>query len=283
MRVDFFHIASIIEVNTVTGFVMNDPKLPDYSVTGEGDPTIVLLHGAFGAKEYWRTQMAVLSDAGYRVLAWDAPGYGLSPLPLPYSVEIAAASLGRLLAAAGGSRNVLLGHSFGGMIAQRAYDLFPDRVAGMVLSATSAAFGRRDGEWQQKFVHDRVAPLDAGLTVAEYAPAFLKTMMASGAAGPAVDLVVATVSAMREETFRAAIAAVAGYEGRAVLPKIAVPTLCIAGELDQTAPAAVMEKMASRIRGAEFAVMNGAGHFAWAEQADRFNATLLDFLRRHFR
>lgn len=261
---------------------MTDRQIPDYSVTGEGDPTVVLLHGAFGAKEYWRPQMAALSGAGYRVLAWDAPGYGLSPLPRPYSVEIAAAALGRLLAVAGGSRNVLLGHSFGGMIAQRAYDLFPDRVSGLVLSATSAAFGRPAGDWQQKFVRDRVAPLDAGLSVADYVPGFLKSMMAPDASGPAVELVVATVRAMREETFRAAIAAVAGYEGRAVLPKIAVPTLCIAGETDQTAPAAVMEKMAARIRGAEFTAMRGAGHFAWAEQVDRFNAVLLDFLRRHF-
>lgn len=108
-------------------------------------------------------------------------------------------------------------------------------------------------------------------------------MMAPGVSGAAVELVVATVGAMREETLPAAIAAVAGYEGRAVLPKIAVPTLCDAGELDQTAPAPVMEKIAARIRGVEFTVMNGAGHFAWAEQPDWSNAILLDFLRRHFR
>lgn len=149
---------------------MVDRQLPDYAVIGEGDPTVVLLHGAFGAKEYWRAQIGALRGTGYRVLAWDALGYGLSPLPQPYSVEIVAAALGRLVAGAGGSRNVLLGHSFGGMIAQRAYDLFPDRVSGLIMSATSAAFGRPDGDWQQKLIRDRVAPLDAGMSVADYAP-----------------------------------------------------------------------------------------------------------------
>jgi 3-oxoadipate enol-lactonase len=255
-------------------------RVPDYSVTGDGPITVVLLHGAFGAKDYWREQIAALAGAGYRVLAWDAPGYGLSPLPDPFTVDVGAASLGALLDAAGGARNVLVGHSMGGMIAQRTFGMFPDRVAGLVLSATSAAFGKPDGEWQQQFIKDRVAPLDQGRTIPDYAPEMLRRMMAPGANGRAVDLVIDTVSAMREQTFRAAIAAIARYEGRDVLPKINVPALCIAGERDGTAPAAVMEKMAAKIAGAEFVIMPGAGHFGWAEQPDEFNRIVLDFLKR---
>ena len=259
---------------------MTKPRIPDYSVTGAGDITIVLLHGAFGAKDYWRAQIQALVAAGYRVLAWDAPGYGLSPLPQPFSVEVAAEALGRLLHVAGGQRNVLVGHSMGGMIAQRAFGLFPDKVAGLILSATSAAFGRPDGEWQQQFVRDRVAPLDAGQSIAEYTPGMLRQRMGANAHGPAVDLVIGTVGTMREETFRAAVSAIVHYDGRDILPKINVPTLCIAGEGDRTAPAAVMEKMATKIAGAEYVCMKGVGHFGWAEQPEAFNGIVLDFLRR---
>src|SRR5262249_14986282 len=161
--------------------------------------------------------------------------------------------------------------------AQRAFGLFPERVAGLVLSATSAAFGKPGGEWQQQFVRERVAPLDAGQTIPDYAPVMLRRMMAPDAKGKAVDLVIDTVRAMREETFRAAVAAIAEFEGRDVLPKINVPTLCIAGELDRTAPAPVMEKMAAKIANAEFVTMAGAGHFGWAEQPDAFNGIVLDF------
>lgn len=258
-------------------------RLPDYSVTGDGPLTVVLLHGAFGAKEYWRSQMQALSEAGHRVLAWDAPGYGLSLLPQPYSVEVAAEALLRLLNVAGGARNVVLGHSMGGMIAQRAFGLDKSSIHGLVLSATSAAFGAPDGDFQKKFVADRVAPLDQGRKIPDYAPGMLRRMMGQGASGPAVDLVIATVSQMREETFRAAIAAIAGYEGRDVLPGIDVPTLCIAGEHDATAPAEVMKKMAAKIAGAEMQVMPGVGHFGWAEQPDVFNGILLGFLQRKFR
>lgn len=258
--------------------------LPDYAVHHpHGTPrgtTVFLLHGAFGAKEYWRSQVQALVRAGYRVVSWDAPGYGLSPLPQPLTIDHCAQALALLLRKEGGTRNVVLGHSMGGMVAQWAWKYAREHIHGYVLSATSASFGSPDGDWQKGFVRERVAPLDAGRTIPDYAPGMLRAMMAPAAQGPAVDLVVATVSQMREETFRAAVQAIVGYEGRAILPELDVPVLCIAGALDQTAPAAVMQKMAAKITGAEFQGLDGLGHFGWAEHPARFNAAILDFLAR---
>ncbi|CAG9180972.1 alpha/beta fold hydrolase [Cupriavidus pinatubonensis] len=260
---------------------MTNTRLPDYSVTGDGDTTVFLLHGAFGAKDYWRDQIAALVANGYRVVAWDAPGYGMSPLPDPFSVDVAATALARLIDAVGGRRNVLLGHSMGGMIAQAAFDLRREHVHGLVLSATSAAFGKSEGEWQQKFVRDRVAPLDAGKTIAEFGPDMLRRMMAPGATGPGVARVIEVVSSMRPETFRAAIHSIVGFDGRHILSRMQVPVLCIAGEHDlSAAPPAVMEKLAGRLPHGEFVCMGGVGHFAWAEQPEAFNRHLLDFLQR---
>jgi len=106
-------------------------------------------------------------------------------------------------------------------------------------------------------------------------------MMAPGSHGPTVDLVVSTVSQMREETFRAAVSAIVGYEGRDLLPSLDIPVLCIAGELDATAPASVMQKMAAKIAKAEFVSLAAVGHFGWAEDPARFNTATLDFLSRH--
>lgn len=261
-----------------------DIPMPDHVVThphgAANGTTVFMLHGAFGAKEYWRAQVEALVCAGFRVVAWDAPGYGLSSLPTSFSIDLCAQALTRLLEKEGGVRNVVLGHSMGGFIAQRAWLHARSRIHGYVLSATSAAFGKPDGDFQREFVRARVAPLDAGRTLPEHAPGMLRRMMADGASGPAVDLLIATVSQMREETFRAAVAAIAGYEGRDILPTIDVPVLCIAGELDTTAPAAVMEKMAAKIAGAEFISLQGLGHFGWAEAPARFNEALLGFLGR---
>ena len=260
--------------------------LPDHAVhhpTGlVNGTTIVLLHGAFGAKEYWREQLQAFTGAGYRVVSWDAPGYGISALPTPLTIDHCARALTLLLAKEGGARNVILGHSMGGMIAQQAWHYARTHIHGYVLSATSASFGSPDGDWQKEFVRARVAPLDAGRSIPDYAPEMLRAMMAPGAHGPSVDLVVGTVSQMREETFRAAVAAIVGFEGRDLLPTLDIPVLCLAGEQDTTAPAAVMQKMAGKIANAEFVSLSGLGHFGWAEDPQRFNTAVLDFLARRF-
>jgi pimeloyl-ACP methyl ester carboxylesterase len=261
-------------------------RLPDYSVHGQGETTVFLLHGAFGAKEYWRTQIQALTHGGYRVVAWDAPGYGISPMPEGFNVEYAAARCVDLVRATGSDTNILLGHSMGGMIAQRAFDYAPDLVNGLILSATSAAFGGKGGDWQKTFVKERVAPLDAGQTIPEYAPKMLRKMMHQNAQGAEVELVIGTVSLMREETFRAAIQAVSEFEGRDIIPKMnahKLPVQCIAGELDlSAAPPEVMRKLADKIDAADFTCMMGVGHFAWAEAPLEFNAIVLGFLARRF-
>jgi len=258
--------------------------MPDHAVTHPhgsfNGTTVFLLHGAFGAKVNWRAQIQALARSGYRVVAWDAPGYGLSPLPEGFGIDLCAQALARLIDKEGGPRNVVMGHSMGGFIAQRAWVYAPERIQAYVLSATSAAFGKSDGDFQREFVRARVAPLDAGRSLPEHAPGMLRRMMGQGATGPAVDLVISTVSLMREDTFRAAVAAIASYEGRSLLSSLNVPVLCIAGELDTTAPAAVMEKMAAKIAGAEFVALQGVGHFGWAEAPERFNGVVLFFLAR---
>ncbi|WP_204114508.1 alpha/beta fold hydrolase [Shimia biformata] len=262
---------------------MANPRIPDHSVSGTGDTTVFLLHGAFGAKEYWLRQIQSLTAAGYRVVAWDAPGYGVSPLPANFTVELAARAAEQLVRAEGTATNILLGHSMGGMIAQRCYSYCSDVIHGLVLSATSAAFGNKGGDWQQEFVRARVAPLDNGMTLPQLAPKMVRAMTANGAGGDNLQRVIDVIGLMREETFRAAIVAISQYEGRDVLPMITVPTLVMSGGHDaNAAPPKVMEKMASKIAGSEYVCMEDVGHFGWAEDAEGFNAILLEFLDRKF-
>ena len=91
--------------------------MPDYTVSGTGRVTVFLLHGIYGSKDYWRPQTERLVARGYRVVAWDAPGYGLSPLPDPFTLDVVAEAGAELIRALGSGRNVVHGHSMGGQIA----------------------------------------------------------------------------------------------------------------------------------------------------------------------
>lgn len=259
---------------------MRTYQLPDHSVTGEGETTVYLLHGAYGSKEYWRFTAKVLADVGYRVIAWDAPGYGVSPVPKNLSISYMAEMLGRLIAATGSKRTVVLGHSMGGMVAQKAYDLLPGKIDALVLSETAHTFNHSGPQWQKEFLSTRVAPLTQGKRIAEYAPTLLRTMMGPGASGPIVDHVLYNIRLMDESGFAAAIKATSEFLEEEIIARVQIPLLCIAGELDTTCPAQVMEKMA-QLGGGEFYEMKGVGHYGWAERPDEYHGVLLEFLKRH--
>ncbi len=254
-------------------------KLPDYMVCGDADTTVYLLHGAYGSKEYWRYTAKELCRAGYRVVAWDAPGYGISPLPENMTVPGLAESFNSLVAHTRTRRTVVLGHSMGGMVAQKAYDLAPQSMDALILSATAHTFNHSGPQWQADFLKTRVAPLTSGRSIREYAPEMLKTMMGPGASGPIIDHILYNVQLMDGEGFQAAVRALTRYLEEDVIARVKIPCLCIAGELDTTCPSPVMRKMA-QLAGGEFHEMKGVGHYGWGERPGEYHDKLLDFLQR---
>jgi 3-oxoadipate enol-lactonase len=261
--------------------MQNTLRIPDHSVQGHGDTTVFLLHGAYGSKEYWWYTIRALVARGLRVVAWDAPGYGVSEVPPNPDMSFYARAFRGLFELHHTERNVLLGHSMGGVAVQKFCQLYPGSVNAVVLSATMHTFNHSGPEWQERFLRERVAPLTAGKSIAEYAPALLRTMMGADAGGPIIDLVIDNIKRMNPLAFQAAIGALSRYEEAPALEAIDVPTLCIAGSLDETCPARVMKIMAERLgsRG-EFVEMQGVGHFGWAERPEEYNRTVFDFLDR---
>ena len=256
--------------------------LPAYLEQGEGDTAVFMLHGVGGSKEAWLRNQPVLAEAGYRTIAWDMPGYGASSPLSPCTNALLAYALKTLMAYIGASRNVLLGHSMGGMIAQELAALHPSLVQGLILYSTSPAFGKADGAWQQQFLESRFAPLDQGLGMDGLAKKIVPTMFAPGADPARLAEVVALMGRVPAGSYRAALAAIVSFNRLAELGDIAVPALCLAGELDLNAPPVVVEKMTSRIPGAQYTCLPGVGHIANIEQPALFNSTVLAFLTHHF-
>lgn len=241
-------------------------------------PAVMFLHGIGGAARGWTPQLASFATAGLRPVALDLPGYGARPPVTHMDFEELAADLEAAVAARALDRPALVGHSLGGMIAQTALRRRPHGYRAAVLCCTSPAFGDPTGEFQKKFVADRLRPLDAGATMAALAAPSIDRIM-----GPSPDpagraLAIATMAATPESTYRAAVRCLVGFDERANLPSIRVPVLCLAGECDPNAPAAMMQRMATRIPGARYVCLAGVGHLPNLEAPRVFDAAVLDFL-----
>lgn len=249
---------------------------------GEGDTAVFLLHGVGGGKEAWAHNQPVLASHGFRTVAWDMPGYGASAPLSPCTNERLADALKTLIKHVGARRNVLLGHSMGGMVAQELVALHPALVHGLILYSTSPAFGKADGAWQQQFLQSRFAPLDRGLGMAGLANQLVPTMFAPDAEPARIADAAALMAGVPAESYRAALSAIVSFNRLAALGDIAVPTLCLAGELDFNAPPAVVEKMAGRIPAAAYVCLPQVGHLANLEQPELFNHAVLTFLKQHF-
>ena len=169
----------------------------------------------------------------------------------------------------------------GGMVAQEVVARRPGLVKRLVLCGTSPAFGKPDGDWQRAFVASRTAPLDAGQSMAELAATLVPQMTGPGALPEGLKLAEHCMGLVPAATYRRAVQCLVGFDRRANLPAIRVPTLLVAGEFDRNAPPEVMRKMADKITGAECTQLAGMGHLMNLEAPEAFDAAVLDFLARH--
>lgn len=247
---------------------------------GSGEPqSVVLIHGIGGSARVWAPQMQPFVAAGLEPVALDLPGYGGRPAAASLDFAGLAADVEEAIAARKLDRPVLIGHSMGGMVVQALLRRRPQAYRAAVLACTSPAFGSVDGDFQKKFVADRIGPLDAGKTMADLAPGLVDRMMAPLPEATGRALAIEVMSAVPAETYRAAVRCLVTFDERANLGRIGVPTLCLAGEKDPNAPPAVVERMASKVPRGRYVCLPGVGHLPNLEAPAAFNAAVLGFLK----
>lgn len=252
---------------------------PVHHVEAGSGEAVVFLHGVGGDSASWAPQIDAFSGQ-FRAIAWDMPGYGGSPALERMTFPALSDSLLGLLDRLELDRVYLVGHSMGGMVAQEFAASRPERVRALVLSATSPAFGRADGDFQKRFIEARIAPLENGSTMADLANEMVETMLGPSADADGAAIARRSMAAVPEATYRAAISCLVTFDRRDALAGYAMPVLVLAGETDTNAPAPMMEKMAGRIPGAEYVCMAGTGHLGNLENPAAFNEAVGSFLRR---
>lgn len=246
-----------------------------YRSAGEGPP-LVLLHGFLCDSRCWRTQLDGLSDQ-FRVVAWDAPGAGASSDPPErFTITDWAHCLAGFLDVLGIEPAYLVGLSWGGMLAQELYRLYPERALGLILCDTYAGWkGSLPADACETRLERCVS--DSSLSGEELAPRWAPEMFSGNAPRELIDEMSAVFRDFHPRGFRLMAKSLADTDTRGLLPTIDVPTLLVWGNEDNRSPMEIAEQFRDAIPKAELAVIPGAGHVSNMEQPDEFNAHVRRF------
>lgn len=236
----------------------------DFAYEASGDasaPPVVLLHGFTSDLRMWHPVAEELAR-NYFVVAMDLRGHGKSSAPDEldaYSAEILASDVLALLDHLGIEVCALVGCSFGGMIALQFAVTWPERLAALVLSDTSAAY--RHPAYDERY-WERERGIDAATDVVRrFGTAELGRRTAMTVSDPFL------ARAIRE---RYARLSTEGWVGCArvrkerpdLLPvlgsRLTMPVMVIIGEDDPVRSAS--EIMANELPEARVVTFRGAGH-----------------------
>lgn len=243
-------------------------------------PALLFLHGYPLDHSIWRHQVANL--AGFRRIAPDLRGMGHSDAPdLGYSIATYADDLVALLDTLGVKHVVVVGLSMGGYIAFELVRRYRHRVRALILMDTRADADTTEVRRQRD--HSAATARDGGATA--IAEQLLPRMLGRGTIASAPQTVERVRAMMASTSVAGIVGALGALRDRAdSAPLLAgmgdIPTLVVAGSEDQLTPPAQMEAMAATIPGAEFVVVEGAGHLPPVEQPLATTRVISDFLDR---
>jgi pimeloyl-ACP methyl ester carboxylesterase len=249
-----------------------------YEDSGGTGPVVILVHGLGGSLYGWRAQLRALAEAGYRAIAYDQRGAGLSAKPPgPYSVELWAEELERLADGLGIDRAALVGHSMGCMVAVEAAARLGERCRAVALCG-----GRTS--WPQASIEtfERRAELARAGRLDEVAEEVAANGLSERcrAEQPALwGLMVASVAANDPEGYAESALGTRGGTMRG-LERLACPLLAFAGTEDIATPPAEGERIAAAAPSGESATIEGAAHWCMLERPAEVSGLLVDFLAR---
>lgn len=110
----------------------SDSVMLAYKQTGQGDTTVLLLHGWGINQTYWDNQVSYL-EKEYQVVTLDLPGFGKSGNGRKkYTIEQYGQDISLLIKELALKNVILVGHSMSGDIILETAIHFPDNIIGMV-------------------------------------------------------------------------------------------------------------------------------------------------------
>jgi 3-oxoadipate enol-lactonase len=247
-----------------------------YRIDGhEASPPLVLASSLGTTWELWDAQLPSLVE-DFRVVRYDHPGHGRSPIPdASLTIESLAEGVVELIDALDLERISFCGLSLGGMVGIALALRAPERVDRLVLCCTAAHLGPVEG-WYER----------AEVVRARGTSAIADAVLGRWFTERFRDESPVTIARFREmlegtpaEGYAACCGAIARWDARSDVSAIRAPTLVISGDDDVATPPQDGAFLAGSIPGAELTVLPECAHLANVEQPALFTRALLGHMR----
>ncbi|MDQ4024946.1 MAG: alpha/beta hydrolase [Actinomycetota bacterium] len=236
------------------------------SGAGAGGEPVVVLHGWGGRVESMAPVVSCLAGPR-RVLSLDLPGFGESPAPVTaWGTAEYAEFVAAVLAGAGVTRGDFVGHSFGAKTSLYLAATAGPLVSKLVLAASSGLRTPPSLKARAKRAASR-----AGRAAGRVGPP-------GRALRDALYRRIASEDYRNAGPLRPTFVKVVNEDLAPLLPRVAVPTLLVWGTEDDAVPLSHARAMERAIPDAGLVLFEGAGHFAYLDEADRFCAIVRNFL-----
>ena len=255
----------------IAKFAPKTSKGISYRETGAGQ-ALVMLHGIGSSSASWLNQLEGLK--GYRLIAWDAPGYGESaflsnpnPLPRDYAEELHA-FLDRLLL----KDVVLVGNSLGCLMAGAYAAAHPERVRSMILLDPAA--GHAGDESKQRERLRQFEELGPEGLAEKRSP----TLFGKGSPPEAVELMRWTQRRIRPQGYRQAVHCLTHGRLAEDARKFQKKVLVACGSEDIVTPEASCKAVAAAYPRSEYRSLAGVGHVPHLEVPETVHALIRGFV-----
>ncbi|MDR3073726.1 MAG: alpha/beta hydrolase [Deltaproteobacteria bacterium] len=246
-----------------------------YREKGNGK-TLLFLHGNLGNSRSWAFQLEDFSRS-YRVVAWDAPGYGRSD-EQAVNIDAYAEALAAFLDKVGGTPVALVGHSMGGAVGARFAALYPGKITSLVLSCSHPGYAEPATAPMSEKFEKRMEELKRTGKEA-YGLARARDLL------PGVDetrpefLYAAEIAAETQpEGLRRASRMLQLADNRPLTPKLKGPILILTGGIDKVVAPRLKADLLASVPYTQHIEMPGLAHAPYFQAPEYYNNLIRDFL-----
>lgn len=256
------------------------PPAPHIAVDHAGQGELLLfIHGIGGNRSNWRRQIEHFATR-FLAAAMDVRGWGDSDdYEGAYDFDAVVGDVARVLGHFGAASAHLVGLSMGGLIVQHLLWRRPELALSAVLVDSMSGPGdENDAQWIAEFLRLRKAPLLAGATPADIAPAVARSLLGRRATEASYEELRASIAALHKESYMKALDVVSGYRRKLDPSRVTQPVHVMVGEDDALTPPSTAHALAASFPHARVDIVPAAGHLSNIENPEAFDRLLGAFL-----